>query len=413
MSQDLLQIQDTLNSNKLLVDKQQRFHFLDGIRGIAATMIVIHHAFSSNIRLFFMHHNLPLVGSFLQLFTQSGVDLFFVLSGVVLLRPYLRKQKTFKVGEYFIRRLRRIYPPYFFALIIGAAIVYINNTFPTWYNIRGFHMGFSFLELFKEAFIINFDGQFFNLAWWSLGIEILFYIVAPIIVFNFHAHDKISNFKIAATISGTLICTLALQILLSRYVPYLYSLTTYVSTIGRCVEYPVCFLMGVFLAARDFDIKHGIWFLISGLVFIFTGFVLTNTALCSYFPSVFSHPFLYYSIFHSGYGLLYAGIITLAFNLNSLKAFLDNNIMIWLGERSYSLFLIHFSVFYFTDNLVSHFTSDRNAWYGILTRGIGIPFAFFMAMLLFWFVERKQARGLLTGKIFWPWQIGRLGKINS
>ncbi len=387
-----------------ITNKQERFHFLDGLRGIASTMIVIHHAFSSNIALFFIRHNLPLIGMFLRLFTQSGVDLFFVLSGVVLLRPYLRKQRTFNVPDYFWRRLKRIYPPYFFALLIGAGIVYFNNAFPTWYNVRGFHMGFSWLEMFKEAFIINFDGNFFNLAWWSLGIEILFYMIVPLIIFTFPIQEKITGNRIVLTIAGTLLTTLALQIGISHTLPYLYSLTTYVSTIGRFVEYPVCFLMGVFLATKDFDAKHGFYFILSGIVFILTGFILTNTGITAHLPSDFSHPFLYYSIFHSGYGMLYAGIIILSFNIQAMKQFLNKNIMVWLGERSYSLFLIHFSIFYFTDNLVSHFTADRNAYYGLLTRGIGIPFAFFMAMLLFWFVERKQARGLLTGSAFWPWQ---------
>ena len=53
-------------------------------------------------------------------------------------------------------------------------------------------------------------------------------------------------------------------------------------------------------------------------------------------------------------------------------------------------------------------TTDRNAYYGLMTRGIGVPLALFAAMLLFYFMERKQARGLLTGTMFWPWQVRRL-----
>ncbi len=79
--------------------------------------------------------------------------------------------------------------------------------------------------------------------------------------------------------------------------------------------------------------------------------------------------------------------------------------MIWFGERSYSIFLVHFSVFYLVDNFVSHFTPERNAMYGILTRAIGVPLALFCAMLLFHFVERRQAKGLMTDTKFWPWQV--------
>jgi peptidoglycan/LPS O-acetylase OafA/YrhL len=91
--------------------QQDRYHFLDGIRGIAASMIVLHHAFSSNIAAALTKMHLHALGFLLQTVTGSGVNLFFVLSGVVLLRPYLRGQRKFKTLDYFWRRLKRIYPP--------------------------------------------------------------------------------------------------------------------------------------------------------------------------------------------------------------------------------------------------------------------------------------------------------------
>ena len=82
--------------------------------------------------------------------------------------------------------------------------------------------------------------------------------------------------------------------------------------------------------------------------------------------------------------------------------------MLWLGERSYSLFLVHFSVFYLVDNMIARFTPGRNAIYAVLTRGVGIPLGLFAAMLLFHFVERRQAHGLVTGEYFWPWQVKKM-----
>jgi peptidoglycan/LPS O-acetylase OafA/YrhL len=106
--------------------------------------------------------------------------------------------------------------------------------------------------------------------------------------------------------------------------------------------------------------------------------------------------------------LVYAGIIILSFYVASFRHFLSRPIMIWLGERSYSLFLVHFSVFYFMDAIAARFTTSRSILYAVFSRGVGIPVALFVAMLLFYFVERWQARGLVTGNMFWPWQAGRL-----
>src|SRR5579872_2593191 len=105
-------------------EQKERFHFLDGLRGIAATMIVIHHAFTAQVIKLVAHLKIAVLTDFFTYFTQSGVDLFFVLSGVVLLRPYLRKQRKFKTADYFYRRAKRIYPPYFVALLFGAFVVW-------------------------------------------------------------------------------------------------------------------------------------------------------------------------------------------------------------------------------------------------------------------------------------------------
>jgi peptidoglycan/LPS O-acetylase OafA/YrhL len=399
-------------------EQKERFHFLDGLRGIAAMMIVIHHAFTHHIIHAVSFLKVPMLTDFFTYFTQSGVDLFFVLSGVVLLRPYLRKQREFKTLDYFYRRAKRIYPPYFVALLFGALVVWINNTFPTWYNVNGLTAKFSWTETFKELFIVSFNANYYNLAWWSLQIEILFYVVAPFIVLIFPARDKITTRRIVVSIIITLCAIFLAQNLLTEYCYHLYSYTYQVPAFGKFIEYPLCFLLGVYLAARDFTLKQGLNFLFSGIILLVSALFLFRYAPSFLAGNFFGYEvvqlgvkqpaWIYLSFMHSGYALIYAGVIILAFNKISFKQFLSKPIMIWLGERSYSLFLIHFSVFYLTDNIISHFTTDRSPLYGVLTRGIGIPLGLFAAMLLFHFVERRQARGLLTGNIFWPWQVGKL-----
>ncbi len=376
--------------------KEERFHFLDGLRGIAASLIVIHHAFTANIVKLFDHLNLHIVGYYFQNFTQSGVDLFFVLSGVVLLRPYLRKQRQFKVGNYFARRVKRIYPPYFFALLFASFVIWFNNQYPTWYNKNGLRARFFWWETIKEAAIINLDGQYYNLAWWSLQIEIVFYLLAPLFIFIFPRQDRLNGRNIAIAIVITVMSTIGLQLLFTDHLAIIYSLTYNTATIGRFIEYPLCFLMGVLLAAKDFSNRYAQYFILSGLVLI-------GCAWLHIVPYMQTH---YTQFVHPGFALVYAGVIILAFNMRSYSRWLDTPAMIWLGERSYSLFLVHFSVFYLTDNIISHFTSERDTTYALLTRLVGIPIALFAAMLLFHFVERRQARGLVTGDAFWPWGLG-------
>src|SRR5476649_1860272 len=46
---------------------------------------------------------------------------------------------------------------------------------------------------------------------------------------------------------------------------------------------------------------------------------------------------------------------------------LTHPIAVWLGERSYSLFLVHFNVFYLVNLVLSLFLPGRTAVYGLLS----------------------------------------------
>lgn len=367
---------------------KERFHFLDGLRGIASLMIVFHHAFTANISRWFDVHHLPAIGFFLRYFTQSGVELFFVLSGVVLLRPYLRGERKFKTIPYLVRRIKRIYPAYWAALLFGALVSGYINDHPNWYNAKVYHMVFFWPEIIREAKIIDFFGAYYNLAWWSLGIEMLFYFVVPIIIRVFPDREKLTNTRVLTILAATLAISIVTQLAVAKWFPNIYSTRHLIPNSYQAISYPVCFLLGILLAARDFGAREAKLMMAAGIVLV----------LCSGFYLPLGNP---------GYGLVYAGTISLLFNKGNWRAKLSRPVMIWIGERSYSIFLVHFSVFYLADSLVANFTQYGSWRYGLYSRGIGLPAALFVAMLLFTFVERYQARGLITDRQFWPWQAKR------
>ena len=366
--------------------QNERFHFLDGLRGIASLLIVIHHAFTSNIVKLLEHLHLHFVAFYFYSFTKSGVELFFVLSGVVLLRPYLRKEKKFETGKYFYRRIRRIYPPYIGALLFASVVAWFNTHYPTWYtpSLRPF----DWLWTFKQLFIIRWGNFYYNLAWWSLQVEAMFYVLVPLVIIAFPKPARLNITRLFMMIIAITTAAVAGQFLFTKFYPELYNINHVRLNLFIALNYPVCFLMGTYIAARDSSVQQAKVFLVMGIFVV----------LSSWF---------YIPIESAGYGMVYGGFIMMAFHSGAIKKFLGRPLMIWLGERSYSLFLMHLSVFYLMNYLVSRYTSERSALYGILTRGIGFPLAFIMAMLLFHFVERKQAHGLLTAKAFWPWQAKR------
>jgi peptidoglycan/LPS O-acetylase OafA/YrhL len=90
------------------MDKHHRFEFLDGLRGIAALVVVIFH-FSEQYGRAAIFSSAPL-----------AVDLFFCLSGFVIAWSYYQRLlEGMSYLNYFKKRLIRLYPMFLMGLFIG------------------------------------------------------------------------------------------------------------------------------------------------------------------------------------------------------------------------------------------------------------------------------------------------------
>jgi peptidoglycan/LPS O-acetylase OafA/YrhL len=97
--------------------------YLDGLRGLAAIYVVLHHSYME-----YAYRGdgagLSSMGRLFTLWLNSGqgpVDVFIVLSGYCLMIPVARTPEGILRGgvqQFLIRRARRILPPYYVALIL-------------------------------------------------------------------------------------------------------------------------------------------------------------------------------------------------------------------------------------------------------------------------------------------------------
>ncbi|WP_174279491.1 acyltransferase family protein [Sphingomonas bacterium] len=89
---------------------------LDGMRGIAAAIVLIHHVAPATTR------STPLPHGYL------AVDFFFMLSGFVLSRSYEERfRRGMSFGAFAMARIRRLYPVMALALVIGAVAAWLNG----------------------------------------------------------------------------------------------------------------------------------------------------------------------------------------------------------------------------------------------------------------------------------------------
>lgn len=146
---------------------------IDGLRAVAVTAVVVHHAFPS-----------LLPGGFV------GVDIFFVISGYLITSIILRGLASgrFSFATFYTRRVQRIFP----ALLLVLATTLVIGWYrliPSDFEALGWHAlgGAGFVSnflLWEEAGY--FDVESYGkplLHLWSLAIEEQFYLLWPLALF--------------------------------------------------------------------------------------------------------------------------------------------------------------------------------------------------------------------------------------
>jgi len=106
------------SSESAFVDSKIHFHLLDGLRGVAALMVLVFHIFEA----FATSHLDQIVNH-----GYLAVDFFFMLSGFVMAYAYDARLKSMGLGTFFKRRLIRLQPMVIMGSLLGAALFYLQD----------------------------------------------------------------------------------------------------------------------------------------------------------------------------------------------------------------------------------------------------------------------------------------------
>ncbi len=327
---------------------------IQGLRGVAIIAVLLFHFGFGGVD-----------GGFL------GVDIFFVISGFLITGILLRDangNRGFSFVTFYAKRFWRIFPAYIvvIAATLGAGwLILLPDDLARLGRSAGFSSLFvSNFFFFKESGYFDLSGIFKPLLHtWSLAIEIQFYLLWPLLLL---LPGLIKNQSLQSKLIIWLVVTLIASTALSIGDPKLAFFMIY----SRLWEFSIGGWVALKIAKSDDQsptIRSNIWGIGSLGLLIMSFFVIDNDLIL---PA----PGAIIPVLATGL-LIYLGAKSpLTYRVLSTPP------LVWIGEISYSLYLVHWPLLVYLNYLLY---PDPSA----LVRALALLATLPLAFLLYQFVE--------------------------
>jgi peptidoglycan/LPS O-acetylase OafA/YrhL len=279
---------------------QRRLRDLDSLRGIAASCVLLFHF--SYLDDFW--HQWPVQVRW----GHYGVELFFVISGFVI---FMTLEKSTGVTEFLISRVTRLYPAYWCAVLLTSGSLLILN-WPKAPTLVAVVANLTMLQSFMQ--VVSIDPSY-----WTLTIELIFYVsIVAWYRLRIAGLQRIEWYALGWIVTAATLRT----ILIERH-----TTVTGIFTSPILLYYGQFFIIGICLYRRH-----------SGGFSPITLFTLLAACAMSLFgggpASQNAEPVPYF---------LVTCTVTLLVLLasDSRLSILRNSLLLFLGDISYPLYLVH------------------------------------------------------------------------
>jgi peptidoglycan/LPS O-acetylase OafA/YrhL len=195
--------------------RRPRLTGIEGLRGVAASSILVYHVW-----LYGAPSALPfrLDGPLTKLMANllAGVTLFFVLSGFLLFRPFaaalLRGSALPSIRSYLRNRALRILPAYWFVLLV-VAVAFHRELLARPLQLLANAL---FLQDYVRSYMPVANGGIGIVPAWSLCIEVVFYLLLPLLAFAAARLRRLAPWAQAASAPAALLAVGVLGKVLAR-----------------------------------------------------------------------------------------------------------------------------------------------------------------------------------------------------
>ena len=371
-----------------------RLTSLDGLRGIAALIVLAHHASllvpaisSAYVPTADLHG--PVAGSVawwftftpLKIFTAGpeAVVVFFVLSGFVLSLPVL-SPRVFDWMSYYPRRIARIGLPVIGSLILATVLAFLvpqqpQHAMSSWVSTT------SVLTPAPWDIVRSFDpalgSWFINNPLWSIYWEMAFSLLLPAFV-GLAVLLRRGWPLLIALVVGIVLCGIYSNSDSFRYLPAFFLGAVAATQLERIHR------VGAALAARRWGWLVWLVLAVGSAVLLVAHWMTTSSTLAVFLTALQPVAAL--------------GLLLCCMEWRLLAGVLSHQPFRWLGTISFSLYLVHVP-------LIVTFSYLFNSWGPLRVAALAIPTALIVGSLFYAVVEKPAHRlskqlGRTVGRAF-------------
>ena len=320
--------------SELKTPAKLHLEFIDGIRALAALFVMVCHAYFEPANGYYAGRLMNHLG---LTYGHLAVDVFIVVSGFCLMLPVARRADELgDVKKFFVRRARRILPPYYAALLLSILFILTTAhalTGTVWDN----SLPLTWPQILSHVFLVHdfplgLKGGSINYPLWSIAVECQIYLMMPLLVLS------LRRFGNAVTLAWTIAWGVGIHV-------------GFAGRFDSCMPwYLGLFALGAVLARESTrapkqfwrPVSYGLWAAVA-LVILLKGKLFFGTYSC-YIDTVVG---LATAL------LIGATLQDAHMRLSPLTRILSWKPLVRVGLFSYSLYLVHAPLLHLNDLILT------------------------------------------------------------